>query len=424
MIIIGLVVIPLTIYLLIKQFETRMTLFISGLIMCTIAGTPMNAFDAFAERMVTAPLIQAICSVMGFAFVMKVSECDKHLIHLVSTWLMKARPLLIIGAVMATFAVNTALPSAAGAGAAVGPILIPLLVAAGITPATAASAVLAGTFGCMLSPGLSHNAFVAKIANVPVLEVISFHYQTSVIAGLIGAVSLTLVAFLLKEDGRDLDGKTLLGRGQESGFKIKIMKAVVPLVPITLLIIGAAGFFSISVPAAMLIGTLLGVLVSCITDGKTSKAYFETATKAYFDGMANGFGNILGIVIAASVFVQGMMDLGLVKAAIDAMLASKEIVKYASLFGPFLLAVVSGSGDAAALAFNGAITPQAQQFGYGIINMGSLAILGGQLGRTMSPLAGVTVILAAMAGVSPIDVAKRNIPGMIIAAFVCIFMLS
>lgn len=133
-IVIGIIIILVTIYLLIKQYETRMILFVAGLLMCTIAGKPMQAFAAFADRMTTAALIQAICSVMGFAFVMKITECDKHLIHLTSGWLMKVRPLLIIGAVAVTFCINIAMPTAAGVGAAVGPILIPLLMAAGIPP--------------------------------------------------------------------------------------------------------------------------------------------------------------------------------------------------------------------------------------------------------------------------------------------------
>lgn len=420
---IGILIIAITIYLLIKQYETRMTLFVAGLLMCALAGKPMQAFAAFADRMTTAALIQAICSVMGFAFVMKITECDKHLIHLTSGWLMKVRPLLIIGAVAITFCINIAMPTAAGVGAAVGPILIPLLIAAGIPPTMAASTVLAGTFGCMLSPGLSHNAFVAKIANVPVMEVISFHYKASIIAALIGAVSLTVLAYILKEDGRNTQSE--VAKTPESlAFRVNIFKALIPLIPITLLVAASGGTFKISVPASMLIGTLLGALASFVIDGKRNKEFYENITKTFFEGMANGFGNILGIVIAATVFVQGMIDLGLVKAATDAMLSSKGIVKYASMFGPFFLAAISGSGDAAALAFNGAITPHASQFGYSIVGMGSLATLGSQLGRTMCPIAGVTVILAAVANVSPIEVAKRNIPGMIIAAVVCIFILT
>jgi len=77
----------------------------------------------------------------------------------------------------------------------------------------------------------------------------------------------------------------------------------------------------------------------------------------------------------------------------------------------------------ATLAFNGAITPHAAQFGLGIAQLGSLAQLTGALGRTMSPLAGAAIICAQLAGVSPMEVAKRNAPGMLIAAVAAMFLL-
>src|SRR5690606_2445468 len=122
-------------------------------------------------------------------------------------------------------------------------------------------------------------------------------------------------------------------------------------------------------------------------DTKLDKQYVEKVSKAFFDGMGNAFANIMGIIIAAAVFVKGLETIGLIESFIDAMIGSPGIVKMAATFGPFLLGVVSGSGDAAAIAFNEAVTPQAVQFGLEIVNMGSVAALGGALGRTMSPLA-------------------------------------
>ncbi len=49
-------------------------------------------------------------------------------------------------------------------------------------------------------------------------------------------------------------------------------------------------------------------------------------------------------------------------------------------------------------------------------------MLGGALGRTMSPIAGAVIICASIAGVSPFEVAKRTAPGMIIAVVVSMFI--
>ena len=124
MVYVGALIVCITIYLLVKQYETRMVLFGSGLLMASLALKPLAAFDAFAKTMVTSGLIQAICSVMGFALVMKATECDRHLINLVANGLKKVRPILIPGATLGTFAINIALPSAAGVSAAVGAIFI------------------------------------------------------------------------------------------------------------------------------------------------------------------------------------------------------------------------------------------------------------------------------------------------------------
>jgi DcuC family C4-dicarboxylate transporter len=149
----------------------------------------------------------------------------------------------------------------------------------------------------------------------------------------------------------------------------------------------------------------------------------QEASKKFFDGMGKGYADIMGIIIAAGVFVGGMQALGMVNAFIEAMKTSDSIVRIASIYGPFLLGVVSGSGDAAALAFNKAVTPHAETFGIAINKMGSAASLAGALGRTMSPLAGAAIICAGLAKVNPMEMAKRIAPGMLIATVVCMVML-
>ena len=84
---------------------------------------------------------------------------------------------------------------------------------------------------------------------------------------------------------------------------------------------------------------------------------------------------------------------------------------------------MSGSGDAAAVAFNKAVTVHAADFGVSAMDMGSMAAIGGALGRTMSPVAGGLIICAGLAGTSPMEVAKRNAPGMILACIAVLVLL-
>ena len=140
MMIVGLFIVIATVYFLIKQYDARFVLLASGIIMACIGGVPMSSLDSFAKNMTNGGLIQAVCSVMGFAMVMKITQCDKHLINFMAKALSRFRPFLIPGVVFATYAVNVALPSAAGTAAAAGAIFVPLMMSAGVHPAMAAAA--------------------------------------------------------------------------------------------------------------------------------------------------------------------------------------------------------------------------------------------------------------------------------------------
>ena len=395
----ALVIVCATIYLLVKGSEAKITLIGAGILMCCIGGVPMDALKAFAKSMTNKGLIQAVCSVMGFAMAVRFTGCDKHLINAMANVIKKVRPLLIPGAVLGTFLVNIALPSAAGTAAAAGAIFIPLLMAAGVNPAMAAAAVKCGTYGSMLNPGLAHNPFVAKIAGVGVMDVINFHYKANLVSLVSAMIAITVIAHFLHED----KGYTAEGLEIEENFKVNFLYALMPVVPIVILILGSTKvvpMFKMGVPEAMIIGTLLTLLITRTKPADIGKAFFQ--------GMGEAYGSIIGIIIAAGVFVSGLTATGVVKAFIAAMINNPAIVKLCAAVGPFLLGFFTGSGDAATFAFNEAITPFATNFGLTQVQMGSMATLGGTLGRTISPIAGATIICAGIAGVNPMEITKRN----------------
>lgn len=96
--IIGALVVIGVIYLLLKRHESRMVLIAAGILMCCIAGNPMASLDAFAKSMTNAGLITSVCSCMGFAWCMKYTGCDKHLVVAIGKVLKKMGFLLIPGA--------------------------------------------------------------------------------------------------------------------------------------------------------------------------------------------------------------------------------------------------------------------------------------------------------------------------------------
>ena len=408
MLILGCILVLITLFLLIKRYEARMVLVAAGIVMCACAGNPMAALNSFAKGMGSS-MISSACSSMGFALVMRFTGCDKHLINFLAKGLTKVHFLIIPGVVLATFSVNMALPSAAGTAAAAGAIFIPIMMGAGIHPAMAAAAVKCGTYGSMLNPGLAHNPFVAKIAGVGVMDVIAFHYKANLASLVIAAITITVIAYMTHEN-KDHFAE---GLELEENFKVNYLYALMPIIPIAILLLGATKIvpmFKMGVAQAMIIGCVLALAVT-----RTNPAEL---TKSFFDGMGKAYADIIGIIISAGVFVAGMNAMGLVKAFTNAMLNNPAIVKIAASVGPFLLGLIVGSGDAATFAFNEAITPHAADFGMTPVQMGSMATLGGTLGRTMSPIAGATIIVAGIAGVNPMEIAKRNALPMVLAMVV------
>ncbi|MDF2631321.1 MAG: C4-dicarboxylate transporter, partial [Symbiobacteriaceae bacterium] len=131
-------------------------------------------------------------------------------------------------------------------------------------------------------------------------------------------------------------------------------------------------------------------------------------TKAFFQGMGDAYGSTLGIIISAGVFTAGLTQIGLIKALLASITGAKGAIGFVATIGPAAMAILTGSGDASAIAFNEAVTPHADAFGWLSQNLGTVAATAAALGRSMSPVAAATIVGAGIAGVNPIEVAKRN----------------
>ncbi|WP_316858633.1 C4-dicarboxylate transporter DcuC [uncultured Cohaesibacter sp.] len=423
MIYVGLVIVVATIILLIKQIETRLVLIASGLLMCLLSGNILTGLQAFTDKMGSGRMIEPICSAMGFACVLKLTGCDKQLINFLIKGLKPLRAVIIPATTVVVFLIAIALQSASGIAAAVGAILIPLLISMGVSRAVAASAVIAGTFGGLLNPSYYHFSFVSKLMNdgTTAADLVRHHAPYTFAALATVCITLWLVAKFLKEDKDCFDGETVDASRQDEA-RIKPLHVVVPVIPLAILLIGSSTAVKASVPwiadirisHAMLIGSVIAFIVARVSPAK--------ASEEFFNGMGRAYGSILGIIIGAGVFVAGMKMIGLVDAFNTLLMSVDGLAKVAISFGPFLMAVVTGSGEAAAMAFNEAVTPHAPDMGLLISTMGTMAPLGGALGRAMSPIAGATIICAGYAAVSPVDIAKRTALPMILGAIVALLV--
>lgn len=411
--IIGLIVILVTMYCLGKRYESRLVLFIAGLVLSCIALDPMAVFRAFTKAMTNATVIEPIIASMGFAFVLKSTKCDEHLVHLLSKGLKNLGPLLIPGAVLITAFINISITSSSGCSAAVGAILIPLLMRMGVHPAMAASAVFLGTYGSPhVNPGYHQVVIVSQVANLTPMEVISYFAMPISIAAIVCTVALTVIAFIRKEyKGYEMKEDIEVN----TDFKVKVLKAIIPIVPIVLLLLSNEHLLfglKLAISHAMIIGAILAYVVS-FRDISPQKI-----AKEFFHGAGEGFGHVYGIVTCSLMFVGGLTAIGMIQELITAMAAYPEIAKFAGTAGPFFLALITGSGDAAAISFNTAVTVHAAEFGMNPLHLGSAVAAVAGMGRTMSPIAGAAIICSGYAGVNPIELTKRNAIPVILAAIV------
>ena len=403
----ALVVVAATIYALIKRYETRLVLITAGLAMALFSLKPMVAFQQFDASMTKGSLIIAICSAMGFAAAVALTKCDVHLVALLTRPLRKLGFMLLPACMIVTGLCSVAIPSTAGLCAAVGPSMIPILIRAGFHPAIAAAAIVCSTTPALFNPGVAHNVFVAKLAEMEIMDLIGlfsmplFCFSLAIVAG------LTLVCFIYRDYKKPArtHEETAGTEVQEAGNLPEhpnVLFAIAPLVPVALLLYVSLGtIYALAVP----------------------RSNPAEVTRKFFDGMGKGYANILGIIIAAGVFAAGLKAAGVIDLLVAALTSANELARIGGAFGPYLMGVLTGSGDAAAFAFNEAVTPHAAEFGMTIPSLGYLAVIAGSFGRLSSPLCGGLILVAGIAAVEPLEIVKRSAPVMLLMVVAAYFLV-
>ncbi|WP_320957646.1 C4-dicarboxylate transporter DcuC [Enterocloster asparagiformis] len=425
----GALIVLITFAAILKNLEARMVLILSGAAMALIAGIAGvegcfdGAMQAFISQLINESLVPTICACMGFSAVMEYTKCSSNLVYLLTRPLQKVRFAVVPGAILITWLINIVVMSAAGCAATVGTLLVPMMLGLGVHPATAAACILIGTWGNVMNPGQSFNVQVGELASMTGLEVVSSFTVVAVIALAASIVLLTVIDITMVKKGNKQGAAYAAEPGsadreavKSAPVKINYFKALIPATPIIFLLLGNAGVLpNFDITVWMLSCSVLGLLLDV--------RHVQDGVKQFFNGVGNSYRDIITLMAAASVFTFGMNAVGLTGALVDVMKNSTAIARLGAGFGPFIIAALSGSGNAAAIAFNTSITPHAADLGYAVEAMGSVAQIAAAIGRSASPVAGVTIICAKMAGVSPMDVVKRSILPMLAAVLIFMFML-
>ncbi|MGH7120534.1 MAG: hypothetical protein ACREFP_16360, partial [Acetobacteraceae bacterium] len=165
----GLLAIAAVIWAIARRVDVRLTLLLAALALGCSAGRPDVIVQKFLTTLVNEQFVIPLACSLGFAYVLRQTGCDRHLVHVLVRPMRRVRPLLIPGAVLVGVLVNVPVISQMSTAVLVGTVLVPLLRTARISPVTIGAALLLGSSmgGDLLNPGAPEARTVSEAAQVP-----------------------------------------------------------------------------------------------------------------------------------------------------------------------------------------------------------------------------------------------------------------
>lgn len=425
--------------LVVKGWDVRLVLLSAALVTACAAGTVPVVLREFLATFSNEKFVVPICTAMGFAYVLKHTGCERHLVLLLIRPLRRVKFLLVPGVVLVGFVVNIPLISQTSTAVCLGAVVVPLMRAAGYSLPTIGACLLLGASvgGELLNPGAPELLTVFSKTGVSTTEQARSYLPPLVFTQL--AVS-TLVIWVMSawwersakaaeqpvnesaEDEKAATWHELPPQAEPEPERINILKALVPLVPLVLLFAAAPPFSVIDIPDAWVIvskadGTrdpayssrliglamLIGVLVAAaVTPNKA-----RDCVKEFFNGAGYGFANIVSLIVTATCFGKAIESAGVARALGELITRAPELMQPLAALVPLAFAALCGSGMASTQSLYSFFHGPAVALGLDPVDVGALVSLGSAAGRTMSPVAAVVLMCASLTGANPFTLAKR-----------------
>ena len=167
--------------------------------------------------------------------------------------------------------------------------------------------------------------------------------------------------------------------------------------------------------AAMLVGVVAAVLVS--------PGAFLDSTKSFFEGAGYAYANIISLIVVANCFGTGIKQAGLAKLLGQITAKSPRLLVPSAVGLPMAFAWLCGSGMAATQSLFNFFVEPAKAADVSAIDVGALVSIAAAAGRTLSPVAAVTLMCASMTQTSPVALCKRLVIPLL-AGTACVFVLA
>lgn len=419
MLFLALLVVAATIVLLVRRVEVRLVLFTSGLVMASLVGQPLLIVDTFGKAMV-AGVVAPICSAMGFAGVLTASGCDRQLVVALTRLLHGTGPWLAPAAILVAYFCNLAIPSQAGTAAALGPVLVPLLLAAGLKPAEAGAALVLGA------------SFGGELLNPAAQDVLAVGATTPAGSGPITALivpSSIAGAFCAAASYWFFTARRLTHHPEPpKRLPVNWLRAFMPLFPVTVLLLSFAGmpglrwlatppqdpaYANVALGLPVVRAMLLGTGMVCLLCWRQLQAI----SREFYEGMGRAYGSVISLTITAQCFGAGLTAIGLTASLLSLVGSDRTLGVLLAIVFPGALAMLSGSGSGPVLAFAQSLLPHLDA-SHQPLRIAAIACHSGSFGRTLSPVSAVVIYTAGLVGVDPRELLKHVVRPLLVGAAV------
>lgn len=417
-----------------RGVDVRIVLFAAALAIASLVSDPMLVIRSFFSTFSNERYVVPICSAMGFAFVLRHTECDQHLVRLLMRPVAAMRLLLIPAVILVGFMVNIPVISQTSVAVCLGPVVIPLMRAAGMSNETIAACLCLGVSmgGELMNPGAPELQTIRALTNVDAtilarsfIPWILFPY--ALVATLVFWWMNTVTDTSNPSDVPLVTPTTPLPLG-----RVNYVKAFIPVLPLLLLFVTGPPWFLVKIPQAELASTtdsfgsrliglamLIGVVAAALS-APAAKA--KDCGKQFFEGAGAGFTQVISLIVVASCFADAIKACGLAKSFGELFTDSPNALVPFAAGVPLGFAFISGSGIASTRGLFEVFYHPAVQHGYDPSAIGSLVSVGAAAGRTMSPVSAVVLMCASLTGAKPAAIIRRVGPALVAGLCVAILL--
>ena len=398
--------------LMFAAFASNMSILPKGLNSTGIA--LLDPFEVmrnlFSSR--AADLGLMIMALMGFAKYMDHIGANEAVVRLVTKPLKRLRSpyVLLFFSYLIASLLQLAIPSATGLAVLLMGTMFPIMLALGLSPASAAG-VIASSLGIAYTPTAIDAIRGSKAVNMDVVEYVLYHQGPAAIATVL-VVGLCHFFWQRHCDKKQGLEPVLAQVSQVKEGKAPLSYAILPMLPIAMAVFSSSLF--VKAVKLNIITIVLICMSICMLAELVRLRDFKKLCSGFhhfLEGMGAAFTGVVGLLVAAGTFAHGIKVIG----AIDQLIAMAQHLglppfAMAIIFALITLAaaVIMGSGNAPFLAFVELIPDIAAQMGSSAIAMILPMQQASHMGRGMSPVSGVVIATASAAKLSPFEVVKRS----------------